>query len=188
MINSSKKRELTERERKLKEYYWKCFLSEFSKICIFLIVFILLGLTTEYIFALLYLMLLRNNGGGLHFKHYISCLLVSFIFLYGSISLAMYVTPAKPAMYISILLCSLLGYYLVPVTSSNRPAATLTQVKKSKRNTVVIISLFFLLICLCPHNTYIYVGYWTIILHILQLLVAHITKEVKRNVRLGISF
>ena len=181
MMKTKNKRELTERERKLNEYYWKCFLSEFSKICIFLVIFILLGLTKEYLFALLYLMILRNNGGGLHCKHYTSCLLVSFTFLYSSIMLAMHITPAKLVACTSIFLCGLLGYFLVPVTSSNRPAATTEQITKCKRNTVIIILIFFILICFCFYNTYILIGYWTVILHILQLIIAHITKEVTIN-------
>lgn len=181
MMKSKSKRELTERERKLNEYYWKCFLSEFSKICIFLVIFILLGLTKEYLFALLYLMMLRNNGGGLHCKHYTSCLLVSFTFLYSSIMLAIYIVPTKLVACTSIFLCALIGYLLAPVTSSNRPTATPEQITKSKRNTLIIIILFFTLICLCPYNTYILIGYWTVILHILQLCIAHITKEVNRN-------
>lgn len=188
MTHTSEKKELTERARKLKEYYWKCFLSEFSKVCIFLIIFIFLDLTTEYIFALLYLMLLRSNGGGLHFKHYTSCLLVSFSFIYSSILLALHTSPTFFCMLLSLLLCALLGYSLVPVTSSNRPKATLAQTKKCKRNTILLILTFILLICFCPHNTYLYIGYWTIILHILQLAISRIQKEVKHHVRLGISF
>lgn len=179
MLKSRNKRELTEREKKLNAYYWKCFLSEFSKMCIFLVIFLLLDLTREYFFALLYLMVLRNNGGGLHCKHYISCLLVSFAFLYSSILLAIHITPAKPFACISVLLCTLLGYLFVPVTSSNRPPATPVQITKCKRNTTIIMLLFFVLICLCHYTTYLLIGYWTIILHILQLIIAHIIKEVK---------
>ncbi len=188
MYKSNNKRQLNEREKKLNEYYWKCFLSELSKICIILIIFIFLSLTKEYIIALLYLMLLRSNGGGLHCKHYISCLLLSFIFIYSSILLAIYGIPAKPYTYISILLCALLGYFLVPITSNNRPSATAIQIKRSKQNTLVIILLFLILLCLCSHNTYIYIGYWTIILHTLQLIIAQIMKEVNNNVRLGNPF
>lgn len=179
MLKSKNKRELTEREKKLNEYYWKCFLSEFSKMCIFLVIFLFIDLTREYFFALLYLMVLRNNGGGLHCKHYISCLLVSFAFLYSSILLAIHVTPAKPFACISVLLCTLLGYLSVPITSSNRLPATPVQIAKCKRNTTIIMLLFFVLICLCHYNTYILIGYWTIILHILQLIIAHVIKGVK---------
>lgn len=185
MLKLKNKRELTEREKKLNEYYWKCFLSEFSKICIFFVIFLLLGLTKEYFFALLYLMVLRSNGGGLHCKHYISCLLVSFTFLYSSILLAIHVTPARTFACISILLCTFGGYFLVPVTSDNRPAATPEQIAKCRHNTLIIMLLFFVLICLCHYNTYILIGYWTIILHILQLIIAHGTREVNMHGKLG---
>jgi accessory gene regulator B len=181
MLRTKNKRELTERERKLNEYYWKCFYSEFSKICIFLIIFILLDLTTEYIFALLYLMVLRNNGGGLHCNSYISCLLVSFTFLYSSIILAIHITPTKSVACTSILFCALLVYFLVPATSNNRPAPTHEQIIKCKRNSIIIILIFFITICTCPFNIYVRIGYWTVILHILQLIIAHIAKEVKSN-------
>lgn len=177
MINRKTKRKLTERERKLNEYYWKCFLSEFSKVCIFLIIFSIGGLSKEYFFALLYLILLRKNGGGLHFKHYISCLLVSFIFLYSSIMLAIHIIPNKNIACINVLLCALLSYFLVPVTSSNRPPATQNQIYKCKQNSIILILLFFLLLCICPFNTYILIGYWTINLHILQLIAAHINSR-----------
>ncbi len=185
MYKSDEKKEETELERKMREYYIKCFVSEFSKICIFFIIFSFWGLMKEYLFALTYMMLLRGNGGGLHYKHYISCLLVSFTFLSGSILLAIYFVPARAFIYISLLLCVISAYVMVPVTSCNRPSATQKQIKKSKRNTVIILSFLFILICICPNNRYIHIGYWTIILHILQLFIAHITKEVKTDVTLG---
>lgn len=185
MFKKKESREYTEYEKKMNEYYWKCFISEFSKICIFFIIFLLLRLTAEYFVALFFLLLLRNHGGGLHFKHYTSCLIISFSFLYGSILLAQHIMPPKSIICITCLLCILMGYYLVPVTSSNRPPATPDQVKRSKRNTTVIITLFSFVICICPCNTYLNIGYWTMILHIFQLILSHINKEVTKYVRLG---
>lgn len=181
MFRGTTSKELTEYEKKLQEYYWKCFISEFSKIIFFFLFFTLLGFTKEYFVALLSLMLLRNNGGGLHCKHYISCLLVSFLFLFGSILLAIYITPPRSIICISTLICILPGYYLVPITSCNRPAATPLQIKKSKFRTLILLSLFFILVCICPANRYLYIGFWTVILHIAQLTLAHFIKEVKYN-------
>ena len=152
---------------------------------IFLIIFMVLHLTKEYIVALFFLMLLRNNGGGLHCNHYITCLMVSFVFLCGSIFLAKYVTPTQNIIYLSVLICALISYHLVPITSANRPSATSDQVARSKRNTIIIIALFFMLICICPYNLYLSIGYWTIMLHIFQLIIAYYKKEVENNVRLG---
>lgn len=181
MMQKIKTKELSEYEKKLQEYYWKCFVSEFSKIILFLIVYMFLNLTMEYFVALFYLMLLRNNGGGLHCKHYISCLLVSFTFISASIFLGIYAVLPPVLPYIITLLCSVVGYFLVPITSNNRPEATPEQTKMSKRNTVIIILLFLMLMCICPNHTYVNIGFWTILLHIIQLIVAYFTKEVKRN-------
>ncbi len=177
-------KEYTEYEKRLIKYYQKCFISEFSKICVFFIIFMFLDVLPEYMIALLTLITLRSNSGGLHYKHYLSCFIVSFLFLYCSIFLSKYVMPPKSILFISTLLCALIGYTLTPITSSQRPPATDSQIKKCKRNTTIVILFFFLLICICPQVSYIYICYWTVILHILQLIVAHI-KEVKKNVQLG---
>lgn len=168
---------MQERNTKLKEYYIKCFITEISKIIIFLLIFVYMGLTTEYLIALFFLMLLRSNGGGLHFNHYASCLVISFMFLYGSIYLAQHITPPTFSMYLSIIICAITGYHLVPITCKKRPKATTKQVQRCKNKTTVIIILFILLICFCPHNTYFFIGFWTIILHILQLIAAKLIER-----------
>lgn len=172
-------------KKRLQEYYIKCFISEFSKVLLFLCIFMFLGLTKEYFAALLFLMILRHNGGGLHFKHYFSCLLVSFSFLYASIFLALRLQPLRLILLSCTLLCALLGYFLVPITSANRPDATKEQKNVSKRNTLIIILAFFLLVCICQLNSYYYIAFWTLILHITQLIIAHSIKEVRKNVQLG---
>lgn len=182
MMHNKSKKTITEYEKKLKNYYWKCFISEICKVLFFLIIFIRLNLTTEYCSALFFLMILRINGGGLHFKHYISCLIVSFSFLAASIALALYVVPQQLFMIISLLSSLPVIIRLIPITSSNRPPATPDQVFKCKRNTFIIMIIFILLLCLHPVSTYLCIGYWTTILHVLQLIIAHIHKEVSKNV------
>ena len=182
MYKRNHKREYSEYEKKLHKYYWTGFISEFSKICIFLIVFALLELTPEYLIALFTLMSLRCFGGGLHFNHYVSCLGVSFAFLFSSIFLSAHIVPTQFIVCISMILCSLIGYVLVPVTSTNRPPATSEQIKKSKKCTVIIILFYFILVYICSNTTWAYICYWTVILHILQLIIAHAKKEVNKNV------
>lgn len=173
MAQKKSTREYTEYEKKLQRYYRIGFISEFSKICIFLVIFAFLGLIPEYIIALLALISLRGNGGGLHFNHYVSCLIVSFIFVYSSIFLSIHIMPPQMIIYISMLLCALIGYILVPITSTNRPPATSVQKRKSKRNTTLIILFYFILLCICPNATWSHICYWTVILHILQLIIAN---------------
>ena len=49
MAQKKSTREYTEYEKKLQRYYRIGFISEFSKICIFLVIFAFLGLIPEYI-------------------------------------------------------------------------------------------------------------------------------------------
>ena len=166
-------------KKELHQYILKVIISEASKIIIFFFAAFYLNLVKEYFSALFFLMLLRNCGGGLHFHHYISCLFVSFIFLFSSILLAYILQPNQLILQISLLFCAFLGYILVPVTSSNRPPATDQQQQHSKQNTLFIITIYFFVICICPLNLYLYIGFWTIILHIFQLSIAHIKGGVK---------
>lgn len=174
MILKKTTREYTEYEKKLRRYYMLGFISEFSKICIFLVFFAFLGLVPEYLIALVAMFSLRGIGGGLHFNHYVTCLVVSFAFVCGSVFLALYIMPQPIIIYSSMLLCALLGYLLVPITSKNRPPATLEQIKKCKRNTTIVILFYFILLCFCPDATWSLICYWTVILHIGQLVVAYI--------------
>lgn len=171
-----KRQILSEYELELKKYYFKCFTSEASKTAILFIISIPVGVIKEFSAALILLILLRSNGGGLHLKHYFSCLLTSFLFLYGSIFLALYIQPAKIVICACMILFAIMAYDLVPVTSPNRPAATALQIKRSRRNTFIIISFIFVLICICPVSNYSYICFWTVLLHIFQLLAAHLRR------------
>jgi len=181
MILKKNTREYTEYEKKLRRYYMLGFISEFSKICIFFVFFAFLGLIPEYLIALIAMFSLRGIGGGLHFNHYVTCLIVSFAFVCGSIFLALYITPHPIVIYISTLLCALIGYLLVPITSTNRPPATPEQITKSKRNTTIVILFYFILLCICPDATWSLICYWTVILHIVQLMVAYIMNKINRR-------
>lgn len=168
-----------EYQKKLVKYLFQCIFSEVSKICLFAIIFTRLYVFKEYVFALILLILLRTNGGGLHFKHYASCFLMSFVVFASSIFLG------KTIFFPQILSCIILlgsmtvAYQCVPVVSSNRPPASDNLIKKSKRNTLIILILYFLLICIVPMNQYFNIGIWIIIIHICQLLLAKL--QERRN-------
>lgn len=163
-----------EYQKKLVKYLIQCILSEGSKIVIFAFIFYGLHLFKEYVTSLFLLILLRTNGGGIHFQHYTSCFAVSFLMLLGSILSAIYIHLAYPIMTIGTLLCLVTGYLLVPITSTNRPPASSAAIKRSKLCTSLIIFVSFLLICRFPETLYIKVIFWTILLHIIQLLAAKI--------------
>ena len=166
-----------EYKRKLIKYFFQCILSETSKIILFGIIFTRFNLFKEYIYALILLILLRTNGGGLHFKHYTSCFIVSFVVLASSIFLGKTVVLPSFITLIILLTGIVLAPKLVPVMSNNRPPATNKLYKKAKKNTFIILILYFISVCIIPMNQYINIGFWNIVIHICQLLLAKLQER-----------
>ena len=159
-------------ETKLLYYLLECFLSEGSKILLFTIFSLKYHCLLEFLTALSMLMLLRTNGGGIHCRHYCGCFLLSFMALFGSIFLAVHISCPVFFMQGVTVGCAFIGYRFVPAISANRPPPTLELIKRCKKNTLFLILAFFILICIFPNNLYIRIGFWTMILHIGQLLLA----------------
>lgn len=175
------KRELSDYEKEWIKYYIECAFMEGSKIILFLIIFGLKGLFIEFVVALLVLMLVRTNGGGLHFKHYLSCFIVSFLVLYASILIPTFIHLSTLSSAVLLLICNFVARYLVPIVSDSRPEPTPTLIKKSKRNTNIVITCYTILICICPKHPYLDIGVWTIIIHTIQLVLAKIMKRRCRH-------
>ena len=153
-------------------YLLKCILLEGSKALLLFVIFFKFDLVREYLVALFFLMLLRNNGGGIHFKHYLSCFAVSFFVLFASIYGAILISLPKLFALGILTICGCMGYKLVPIVSENRPEPSQKLIKRTKRNTCLILLLLFILICICPHSLYLDIGVWTVMIHICQLLLA----------------
>ena len=166
-----------EYKKQLVKYLFQCVISEVSKIILFGIIFFRFDFFKEYVFALILLILLRTNGGGLHFKHYVSCFLMSFFVLASSILLGKTVVLPNFAAYIILSLCILLAYKCVPVVSSNWPPASEKLIKKAKRNSTLILFIYLIMICIIPMNQYWNIGIWIIVIHICQLLVAKLQER-----------
>ena len=169
-------------QKKLVKYLFLCIISEGSKILLFSLFFLLIGWFREFVVALLALMVLRTNGGGIHFNRYTGCLIFSFLVLLSSILLAFYLPVSMWIKIPTTLLCAPIGYFLVPIQSAKRPAATDSLIRKSKRHTLFFISLIFIVICIAPQNTYTQIIFWTLILHIAQLWAAKINVERRKKV------
>ena len=170
-----------EYKKQLIKYLFQCIASESSKLLLFSIFFMKIDLLKEFGFALTIIILLRMHGGGIHFRHYLTCLFVSFSVFGGSIFLGIYVPLPIPISTIIISICTILGYLTVPVTSDNRPSPSCSVVRKSKNYTVLILLIYFMLICIVPTNPYINIGTWSIIIHISQLLLAKFIKGGRKT-------
>lgn len=170
--SSAKKKTLTDYEKKLLAFYGMCFVCEATKVAIYFVIFYLLGLTKQFIAALIFMAMLRISGGGLHFKHYLSCLFVSFLLLGLAILSGIYIKLPLPFMLLLSLGCLIAAYKLVPIQAPTRPDATEQLIQSSKRHTAIKILLIIALICIRPKNLYVNIGFWTLVIHVVQLAIA----------------
>lgn len=156
------------------KYVWKTISSEVSKLLIMGFLFReQLGL---YIFAMAVMLLLRTSTGGIHCRKYISCLLVSITYVF----LSLYVMPMIPInklmQMILLFVCILCNYYIGPVTAAVRRSLPEKTVRRVRIQAFVIIFFYLTLTYIMSESPYITVGFWIIILHTLQLIVAKILK------------
>ncbi len=164
-------------EQKFIIYKLKCIFNDFSKFIIISIFFAFVGLFKEFLFASMISIPLRIYSGGLHFKHYLSCFLFSFgyfiLLIYGlsAISLPIYLS------IILMILCSIINFCLSPIQSASRPPLPIAESQRVKQKSFML-SLYCMLIILLFYQTPLAsVGYWTILLHSVQLIIANLQKK-----------
>lgn len=164
-------------EQKYIIFKFKCIIYDFSKFIIISIFFAFAGLFKEFLFASMISIPLRIYSGGLHFKHYLSCFLFSFgyflLLVYGFsfISLPIYLST------ILMVFCSIINFYLSPIQSASRPPLPIAELQRVKQKTVLISLYCMLIILLFYHTPLASVGYWTILLHSMQLIIAKLIKK-----------
>ena len=83
-------------------------LSDVSKLIIMGIFFIVTDYFFQYLAAIATLLVLRTCTGGLHFKHYFSCLALSFFLLYIGICQLPKILLPRPLYFVLLLLLSLI--------------------------------------------------------------------------------
>lgn len=158
-------------------YKLKCIIYDLSKFIIISIFFIIVGLFKEFLFASMISAPLRIYSGGLHFKHYWTCFLFSFGYF---VLLILGLSTIPLSIYLSsiiMVLCSIINFCLSPVQSATRPPLSTTELQRTKQKTF-ILSIYCILIILIFYNTPLAsVGYWTILLHTMQLIIAKLMKK-----------
>lgn len=161
------------------EFLLKTLFSEISKMVIVGILFH--NQLEVYLFALVIMLYLRCSTGGLHFYTYLGCLSSTAVYLWLAISLMpnLKLPPflQTTALLISMLLC----YFVGPVVSKYRPAPTPRHFEHCRKICCSGIFLYALILYIIPANQLTATGFWIIILHSLQLLVAKIYKEGGRS-------
>lgn len=159
---------------------------DLSKMLIFIIYFYATGKFIEFIFAAVPLIMLRTKTGGLHLKKYWSCFLFSLVYFYTVINILPALITVHPlVVYPVLLICAVMDYMIGPIISSKRPALAENVIKKAKIQSFQVVFIVAVLFFLFPNVPYLIVSFWTVVLHVVQLAIAKLLKEVKYNEKLA---
>lgn len=174
--NFQQKHNLSDFQMKQLKYLWLTLSSEIVKLiilgCIFHNKFL------DFLFATVILLLLRITTGGLHFQHFWSCFLFSFLYYFLCISIMpSHYSPPKYIQLILLFFCILANYCIGGVTSSKRPLPSDNMLKKCRTKSFIIIFFYLTLVYIIPENYLIFVGFWVIILHTIQLICAYFLQK-----------
>lgn len=161
-------------------FLFKSLFSEFSKMLIMGILFH--QHLPEYFFALFVMLFLRCTTGGIHFYTYWGCLLMSISYVGSSILVLPWiplVLPIKVAFLIGAMnTCFIIG----PIASKYRPEAPQKQITRFRILSSGFILLYTIVMTIFPQVAILNIGFWVIIMHSLQLIVAKILKKgAKKN-------
>ena len=158
---------------------------DLSKTLIFMIYFFATGKFIEFMFAAVPLILLRTKTGGIHLKKYWSCFLFSFAYFYTVINILPALITVHPlVVYPILLVCAVLDYMIGPILN-NRPALAESVIKKAKIQSFQVVFVVAVMFFLFPNVSYLIVSLWTIVLHVVQLAIAKMLKEVRYNEKLA---
>ena len=172
---------------KLIKFTITAFFYDVSKFLIFLVYFSATGKVIEFFFAAVPMLLLRTKTGGLHFKKYMSCFLVSFIYFFSVINVLPQIINVHPlVIYPILLVCAIADYMIGPTSLKDRAPVEKSIIKKAKIQSFQVVFIVAALIFIFRNTHYLIVSFWTVVLHTIQLSITKIMKEVKRNEKLAL--
>lgn len=169
-----KKYQFSNYEMRQLEFFFKTMLSEVSKIIILLVLFH--DDIKGYLLTLLLLSLLRTSAGGIHFRTFWGCLFGTIVFFFLSIWIMPNIHLIKPLSLGLLFICAFINYLLAPITAPGHLELPISTIKRAKIKCFIVILLYAIIIFVIPDNRYLHIGFWIIILHTLQLIIAKIQK------------
>ena len=158
-------------------YFFSCILYEGSKILLFLVFFAMTQHVKGFLYSVLILLPLRIISGGLHFKHYLSCLAFSFAYFYLVTIPLKTIMPCFEATLIILSICILTNYKIGPIISHSRPVLSQEKISQSKFYILIATVYDLILTALFFETQLAPVGFWTIVLHSVQLIIAKFAKK-----------
>lgn len=157
------------------KYFFKSSFAELSKIII--LAFIFRKELLLFSFTALLLCLLRIYSGGIHCKTYAGCFFTSLLFFEIVLQGLMNITLSTTLQLFLLLICIIAGYLVSPVTSRCHMELTPEVQQRCRLRYITVIFFYLLSIYIVPANQYLQAGFWVIILHTLQLMLAKIQKK-----------
>ena len=170
----------SDKEISMIRYTLTALLYDLSKMILYGIFFYYLGMLIHYLFAAVPLILLRTKNGGIHFKHYVSCLLFTFAFLYAVIVvLPTYVSILPIYLYPILLLCVLINCLIGPNSMNRKKRPDDAYIKEARIHTIRVITFIAVLLFIFSASDYLIVSFWTVVLYTIQMMITPFAKEVK---------
>lgn len=169
--------DISESDKARLNYFFSCIIYEGSKILLFLFFFTLVQRLKGFLYSMIILLPLRIISGGLHFKHYTSCLAFSFGYFYLVNVPLSSMMPSYSITLVVLCICILINYYIGPVTSDSRPLLSSEDIRKGRVHIVIATVYDTLLTALFYETTLAPIGFWTIVLHSVQLIIAQLRKK-----------
>lgn len=169
--------ELSASDKVKLNYFFSCIIYEGSKIVVFLLFFAITQHLKGFLYSMIILLPLRIISGGIHFKHYLSCLAFSFGYFYLVNVPLMNIMPSRMIVSLVLFICIIINCPVGPVVSDSRPALSSEQIKHGRFHIFVATVYDTILTMLFYESPLAPIGFWTIVLHSMQLLIANLRKK-----------
>lgn len=175
------KYKLSDRERKLLQFTFVGLAYDITKLILLFLYFAYIQQIPSFLFCITLQMILRQNQGGLHLKHYSSCLVLSFLYLFLAICIFPIIFSHLEKAFALLLLyiCATTNYFIGPIINPKiyTKYKNIDYIQKSK-NIIMFICLIYSVFCFFTIQlTLTQQGLWVIVLHTLQILFAYIKRE-----------
>lgn len=173
----SLKNKYTPQELAMVRYFYLSIFYEVSKFLLLYLFYCFMGEKTAYLISIAVLLSVRNFFGGIHFRHYSSCLAFTFIFTHSSILLS-HAVEIIPYVQTGILfLCMVTSCIIRPITSKSRPPLTAKQRQIYTFCGFLVMLAYVIFFALFDRFPYRNLCFWVIFLQTLQLIAAKIINK-----------
>lgn len=178
---------LTDRQRKLLQFSFIGIIYDSTKFLMLFIFFACIEQVPLFLFDTFILILLRSNQGGMHLKHYSTCFIFSFIYLFSSVCILPALFSSTSQLYglCILFICILTNYFIGPQKNTHIYVYLKenNNILKSKRKNVYICFTYMLLFFIFSDISLFQDGIWVFVLHTTQIVLSQIIKMCRKETK-----